>query len=158
MTKNNDKTTEKELIVKAIKDGTVIDRIPSHALFKVIAILGLENCENQITFGMNLESKKLGRKAIVKVAERFFTIEEVNRIALIAPDAKLSVIRNYGVVEKCAVQVPDTVENILRCINPRCVTNHENIPTKFKKVNASPTVMQCRYCEKHIDQEHFEIQ
>ncbi|MDR2425106.1 MAG: aspartate carbamoyltransferase regulatory subunit [Prevotellaceae bacterium] len=148
---------ERELKVSAIKNGTVIDRIPSQALFKVINILGLHSCENQITFGMNLDSKELGDKAIIKVTDKSFTVDEVNRIALVAPLAKLNVIRNYEVVEKRPVTAPDKVENILKCINPKCVTNHENIPTRFVKVSSQPLEMQCCYCEKHIDQEHFEI-
>ncbi|MDR2286850.1 MAG: aspartate carbamoyltransferase regulatory subunit [Prevotellaceae bacterium] len=148
---------EKELKVSAIKNGTAIDRIPSNVLFKVINILGLQNCENQITFGMNLDSKKLGKKAIIKVTDRFFTPDEVNRIALIAPMAKLNIIRNYEVVEKREVEVPEITENILKCINPKCVTNHENIKTKFRKVSSEPLEMQCCYCEKYIDHEHFEI-
>jgi len=148
----------KELKVSAIKDGTAIDRIPSDVLFKVINILGLQNCENQITFGMNLESEKLGQKAIIKVTDRFFTWDEINRISLVAPMAKLNVIKDYAVVEKRNVEVPDTVENILKCINPKCVTNHEKIKTKFRKVSSNPLEMQCCYCEKHIDQDHFEIQ
>lgn len=150
--------TEKELKVNAINNGTVIDRIPSEVLFKVINILGLDSCANQITFGMNLDSKKLGKKAIIKVTDRFFSPEEVNRIALVAPLAKLNVIKNYEVVEKRTVEVPDMVDNILKCINPKCITNHENIKTKFRKVCSSPLEMQCCYCEKYIDQEHFEIQ
>jgi aspartate carbamoyltransferase regulatory subunit len=148
---------EKELKVSAIKNGTAIDRIPSQVLFKVINILGLQNCENQITFGMNLDSKKLGKKAIMKVTDRFFTPDEVNRIALIAPMAKLNIIRDYEVVEKREVEVPDTVENILKCINPKCITNHENINTRFRKVSSDPLEMQCCYCEKYIDQDHFEM-
>lgn len=148
---------ERELKVSAIKNGTVIDRIPSQALFKVIYILGLHNCENQITFGMNLDSKKLGQKAIIKVTDKSFTVDEVNRIALVAPLAKLNEIRDYEVVEKRQVTVPDKVDNILKCINPKCVTNHEDIPTRFVKVSSQPLEMQCCYCEKHIDHEHFEI-
>ncbi|MDR0698549.1 MAG: aspartate carbamoyltransferase regulatory subunit [Tannerella sp.] len=148
---------EKELKVSAIKNGTAIDRIPSNVLFKVINILGLQNCENQITFGMNLDSKKLGKKAIIKVTDRFFTPDEVNRIALIAPMAKLNIIRNYEVVEKREVEVPEITENILKCINPKCITNHENIKTKFRKVSSEPLEMQCCYCEKYIDHEHFEM-
>ncbi|MDR2383371.1 MAG: aspartate carbamoyltransferase regulatory subunit [Prevotellaceae bacterium] len=148
---------EKELKVNAIKNGTAIDRIPSNVLFKVISILGLQNCENQITFGMNLDSKKLGKKAIMKVTDRFFTADEVNRIALIAPMARLNIIRDYEVVEKRDVEVPEIVENIIKCINPKCITNHENINTKFRKVSSNPLEMQCCYCEKLIVQEHFDM-
>ena len=100
----------KELKVSAIENGTVIDRIPSHVLFKVINILGLDSCPHQITFGMNLDSKHLDKKAIIKVADRFFTAEEINRIALIAPTAKLNVIKNYEVAEKHLVKRADANE------------------------------------------------
>ena len=85
---------EKELKVAALKNGTVIDHIPSEILFKVISILKLENVPNQVTFGYNLESQKLGRKAIIKVADRYFEQEEVNKIALLAPNAKINIIKD----------------------------------------------------------------
>jgi aspartate carbamoyltransferase regulatory subunit len=106
---------------------------------------------------MNLDSKKLGKKAIIKVTDRFFTSDEVNRIALIAPMAKLNIIRDYEVVEKREVEVPEVAENILKCINPKCITNHEKIGTKFRRVSFDPLEMQCCYCEKYIDQDHFEL-
>ena len=148
---------EKELKVSAIRNGTVIDRIPSHALFKVIDILGLENCENQITFGMNLDSKHLGKKAIIKVTDKYFTEDEINRISLAAPTEKLNIIKEYEVAEKSRVQIPDVAENILRCINPKCITNHEPMITKFRLESRNPLEFQCCYCEKFIDEENFEI-
>lgn len=60
---------KKHLSVSAIENGTVIDHIPAQNLFKVISILGLDRIPNQITFGTNLESQRLGRKAIVKIAD-----------------------------------------------------------------------------------------
>ncbi|MDR1055152.1 MAG: aspartate carbamoyltransferase regulatory subunit [Prevotellaceae bacterium] len=149
---------EKELKVSAIKNGTVIDRIPSKSLFKVISILGLEHCHNQITFGMNLESKHLGNKAIIKVTNRYFENDDINRIALVAPSAKLNTIRDYEVVEKRVVEVPDEIEGIVRCMNPKCITNHEKIPTKFKVISKNDDVMLlCHYCEKITEEKNFEI-
>lgn len=92
----------KELKVSAIKNGTVIDHIPANQLFRVISILGLNKISNQITFGTNLESRQLGHKAIIKVSEMFFEDNEINKIALVAPLAKLNIIRDYEVVEKYA--------------------------------------------------------
>jgi aspartate carbamoyltransferase regulatory subunit len=74
--------------------------VPARNLFKVIQILGLDKIDNQITFGTNLESKKLGRKAIIKISDLYFQDEDINRIALVAPDAKLNIIRDYELVEK----------------------------------------------------------
>ncbi|MBP5724152.1 MAG: aspartate carbamoyltransferase regulatory subunit, partial [Bacteroidales bacterium] len=90
----------KQMVVSAIQNGTVIDHIPSKNLFKVISILKLENIDTQITFGLNLESKKLGSKAIIKIADKFFMQDEINKIAILAPEAKLSIIKDYQVVEK----------------------------------------------------------
>ncbi len=126
---------DKKLQVSAIKDGTVIDHIPASSLFKVINILGLDKIEKQITFGTNLESKRLGLKAIIKLADIFFVDKEINKIALVAPEAKLNIIKDYKVVEKKIVEVPDTIKGIAKCGNPKCITNHEGILTKFTVVS-----------------------
>ena len=138
----------KQLNVSAIKDGTVIDHIPTKALFKVVQILKLDEFKNMVTFGNNLDSKVMGTKAIIKIANRYFEDEEVNKIALVAPNAKLNIIRNYEVVEKRVVQIPDQVNGIVRCFNPKCITNAENVSTKFQIISDKPIEMKCYYCEK----------
>lgn len=137
-----------KLKVSAIREGTVIDHIPAKNLFKVITILGLDSIENQITFGTNLDSGKLGTKAIIKVADRFFEDHEINKIALIAPHAKLNIIRDYEVVEKRIVEIPTTITGIVKCFNPKCITNNECITTSFKVVAKDPIALKCKYCEK----------
>jgi len=148
---------KKELKVSAIQEGTVIDHIPAKDLFKVIKILGLEDCKEQITFGTNLESKKLGKKAIIKIANRFFRQEEINKIALIAPEANLNIIKDYKVVEKKKVVLPDEITGIVRCYNPNCITNHEQVTTRFTVVSRKPLQLKCHYCEKITDENHIEI-
>lgn len=145
---NNDVRKKLKLKVSAIKEGTVIDHIPSQNLFKVISILGLDNIENQITFGTNLDSGKLGTKAIIKVSDKFFEDDEINKIALIAPNAKLNIIRDYEVTEKKVVETPDLIIGIVKCFNPKCITNHEKITTNFKVVSKTPLALKCKYCEK----------
>lgn len=145
----NDNLKKKlKLKVSAIKDGTVIDHIPAKNLFKVITILGLDHIDNQITFGANLESEKLGTKAIIKVSGKFFEDDEINKIALIAPHAKLNIIKEYEVVEKKVVEIPDQITGIVKCFNPKCITNHEKIATCFKVVSTEHLALKCRYCEK----------
>ena len=139
---------EKQLQVNAIKDGTVIDHIPTKALFRVIKILKLEDTANMVTFGNNLDSGLMGYKAIIKVANRFFEDEEVNKIALVAPHAKLNIIRDYEVVEKRVVEIPKEIIGIVNCFNPKCITNAENILTKFEVISDKPIAMKCFYCEK----------
>lgn len=146
-----------ELVVSAINNGTAIDRIPPQSLFKVISILGLEDIKTQITFGNNLVSKKLGKKAIIKITDKYFDDKEINKIALVAPEAKLNTIRDYKVVEKREVAVPDEVTGIVRCVNPKCITNNEQITTKYYVVSKKPVVLKCHYCEKMIEQEQMTI-
>ncbi|MEI7422777.1 MAG: aspartate carbamoyltransferase regulatory subunit [Prolixibacteraceae bacterium] len=148
---------EKQLNVSAIKDGTVIDHIPTKALFKVIQILKLDEFKNMVTFGNNLDSKAMGSKAIVKIANRFFEDEEVNKIALVAPNAKLNIIRNYEVIEKRVVQIPEQVNGIVRCFNPKCITNAEKVVTKFQIINEKPIEMKCFYCEKITNENEIRI-
>ncbi|GAB1371942.1 aspartate carbamoyltransferase regulatory subunit [Candidatus Kapaibacterium sp.] len=138
-----------ELKVSAIENGTVIDHIPSKNVFQVIKILDLENFDNQILFGTNLESKKYGTKGIIKVRNKYFADDDINRISLVAPKATLIVIKDFQVVEKRRVEVPDTIDGIVRCFNPNCITNVENVATKFKVVSKDEVILQCHYCEKN---------
>ncbi|HKJ43288.1 MAG TPA: aspartate carbamoyltransferase regulatory subunit [Sunxiuqinia sp.] len=145
----NDQQKKKlKLKVSAISEGTVIDHIPSESLFNVISILELDKTQNMITFGANLDSDKLVNKAIIKVSNQFFEDDDINRIALIAPHAKLNIIRDYEVVEKKVVEVPDRVVGIVKCFNPKCITNSEPITTSFKVISKEPIALKCKYCEK----------
>jgi aspartate carbamoyltransferase regulatory subunit len=148
---------KKELVVSAIKDGTVIDHIPAVSLFKVISILELHKFETPVTIGFNLESKKLGKKGIIKISDKFPSDNDLNKIALFAPEAKINIIRNYTVAEKKVVQVPDTIEGIVKCMNPKCITNYEQVKTKFDVIDKKNVALKCKYCEKITDQEHFEM-
>ncbi len=148
---------KKELQVSAIENGTVIDHIPAGKLFDVINVLELNKMDIQMTFGTNLDSKVQGKKAIIKIWDKFLQNNEVNKLALVAPAAKINIIRDYDVVEKKLVQVPETVEAIVKCVNPKCITNHEYVRTKFTVVNDSPIILKCHYCEKLTDQGNIEV-
>ncbi|HPJ82614.1 MAG TPA: aspartate carbamoyltransferase regulatory subunit [Bacteroidales bacterium] len=150
--------TKKKLKVSAIKNGTVIDRIPSGELFHVIEILGLSKGGFQMTFGTNLESKVLGTKAIIKITDKFFEEDDVNRIALVAPDALLNIIKDYKVVEKRRVVIPPEICGLVRCLNPRCITNHEPVKTRFTtSMSPEGIVLSCHYCEKETTQQNLQI-
>ena len=148
----NNINNEEQLKVSAIKNGTVLDHIPSGQVFKVIDILGLSSSEHPVTFGLNLDSKSMGRKGIIKISERFFKDDELNKIALIAPNASVNIIRDFEVVEKKVLSIPETVCGIVKCINPMCVTNHENVLTRFKTIVKGTSIqLLCTYCEKITD-------
>lgn len=142
------KDSRKELIVSALENGTVIDHIPSKSVFQVIRILGLEKYNDQVLFATNLDSKRHGKKGVIKIKNKYFKIDEINKIALVAPSATLIVIKDFNIIEKKQVEVPDTVENIVKCFNPNCVTNNETIPTKFTMIDKDELKLLCHYCEK----------
>ena len=142
-------TIKKELAVAALENGTVIDRIPSEQLFKVVSMLKLDTIPNSITIGNNLNSGKIGRKGIIKVADYFFRDEEINKIALIAPDATINVIRDYKVVQKYHITLHETLRGIIRCNNPKCISNNEpGMDTLFHVVDKEKGILRCHYCEK----------
>ena len=144
-------SNKKELAVAALHSGTVIDRIPSPALFKAVKLLGLEQMSTNITIGNNLSSQKLGTKGIIKVADVEFPEAVINRIALIAPTAVINTIRDFEVVEKRKVELPDTITGIVRCDNPKCICNNEPMPTKFHVVSRDPIVIRCHYCNHMVE-------
>ena len=138
-----------ELQVAALQNGTVIDHIPTDKLFTIVNLLGLKNSDLNITIGNNLPSKKLGKKGIIKIADIFFEDEELNKLALIAPNATVNVIRDFKVVEKKKLETPKEVIGIAKCKNPKCVTNHQPIKTKFVTVQEGDKIsLKCHYCEK----------
>lgn len=140
-----------------MENGTVIDHIPSEKLFTVVSLLGIQEMNNNITIGFNLASKKLGKKGIIKVADRFFTNEEINRIAVVAPNVKLNIIRNYEVVEKREVVLPDELRGIVKCANPKCITNNEPMTTIFHVIDKESGILKCHYCEKEQSKEAIKL-
>lgn len=145
------------LEVSAIENGTVIDHIPAERLFDVMHLLGLDKINNRLTFGTNLESKRIGTKAIIKVADLHISAEEINKIVVFAPNVRISYIENSEVKEKVKVSVPDTITGNVMCANPMCITNHQPIQTKFKVVNKEKLSIKCQYCERVTYKEQFKI-
>ncbi|GHV00283.1 aspartate carbamoyltransferase regulatory chain [Bacteroidia bacterium] len=142
-------TETKRFEVRAIENGTVIDHIAPDALFKIIRILGLERDTHRITFGLNLESGRMGKKAIIKINDRYCEQEEINRISIFSPNAVVNIIRDFQVVEKLHVAPPDHIEGFVRCINPTCITNNQPVRTSFEVNGGSGELsLRCRYCEK----------
>ncbi|MFA5713931.1 MAG: aspartate carbamoyltransferase regulatory subunit [Bacteroidales bacterium] len=149
---------EKQLKVSAIKDGTVLDHIPSNQVFKVIDMLNLNKISTQITFGTNLDSKILGKKGIIKISNKFFADEEINRIVLVAPQAKINIIHDFEVVEKRILTVPHTIKGIVRCVNPNCITNHQKMDTLFYTIVKNNEIeLKCHYCERITTQNNLKI-
>ena len=138
---------KKELAVAALSAGTVIDHIPSSALFKAVKILGIANIHTPVTIGNNLPSKRLAAKGIIKVADVEFPEAVLNRIAIIAPTARINIIRDFKVV------LPEKVVGIVKCDNPKCITNNEPMSTVFHIVDRENTecvTLRCQYCNHTV--------
>ena len=144
--------TRKELVVSALENGTVLDHIPAENVYKAIDLLNLRGVESQITIGINLASKLYGRKGIIKIADRFFEDDELNRLALIAPKATVNVIRDFKVVEKKKITMPKEIIGMAKCMNTKCVTNHQPIKTRFTTIAKGDEIsLLCHFCEKVSD-------
>ena len=148
---------KKELQVAALENGTAIDHIPPEQLFKVAHLIGLSTMDNRITFGNNLESKKMGRKGVIKIADKFFEEDEINRIALVAPNVRLNIIRDYEVVEKKKISLPSELKGIVKCNNPKCISNNEPMPSHFYVADKESGPIKCHYCERKINKEDIVI-
>ena len=141
----NDK---KQLRVDPIKNGTVIDHISAGKALQVADILNLKRPENLMLIGVNLSSNKMGKKDIIKIENRVLTTDEVNSIALVSPNATLTIIKDYQVVKKEKITIPKHIKKHIICPNPNCVTNIEEVTTKFEVANEEPVEVRCEYCEK----------
>lgn len=150
-------TAKKELAVAALRNGTVIDHIPSSVLFKAVNILGIEKLGTQLTIGNNLASERYGTKGIIKVADVFFPETTLNRIALIAPTAVVNIIRDFEVVEKRPVVLPDVITGIVTCDNPKCITNNEPMKTRFHVVSRDPVTIRCHYCGHSVTSDEAHV-
>ena len=146
---------KKERKVSAIRHGTVIDHIPPAYTFKILSMLNISS--ELVTVGNNLTSKSMGSKGVIKIAEKELTQEELNKIAIFAPEAKVSIIRNYKVAKKHGVTVPKTVEGIVQCFNTNCITRHQPVKTKFHLVQTKPIKLKCHHCEKTFDKEQISL-
>ncbi len=148
--------TPQELLVSAIKDGTVIDHITAGRALKIIRVLRLPDHKKVVTVGLNLPSRAMGHKDLIKVEGRELTPEEANEVALLAPEASINIIKNYKVTKKFKVQIPQTIERVVVCPNPKCITNFERMTTLFSVKRYGTVIkLSCKYCEKIFEQEEI---
>jgi aspartate carbamoyltransferase regulatory subunit len=146
--------SDKELRVSKIKDGTVIDHIRGGYALDVVQILGVTGKEKRVlTIAINVPSKRFGVKDIVKIEGKALNSQEVNRIALVAPHASINIVRNYVVVEKLEVKLPEAIEGIIKCANPCCISNSdEPVLSKFYVKTEEPLLLKCHYCGVTLEQ------
>ena len=140
--------------VTAIRNGTVIDHIPSGQAMRVLEMLGIGGATAvPVSLVMNVPSKKMGSKDIIKVEDREVTQPELDRLALVAPDAHVSIIRAYSVAEKLTINLGDEVVNVVRCTFSNCITTNPREPLdhRLKVVKRDPLQLRCHYCGRPQD-------
>jgi aspartate carbamoyltransferase regulatory subunit len=150
--------TTKTLSVSAINNGTVIDHIRSGYALLVIHLFRLLHDKNKVTVGLNLPSKRLGLKDIIKIENRVLTLEEANEIAIFAPEATINIVKDFEVTEKVVTSLPTKIENIFLCPNPNCITHAESSESLFYLEGQGKKVqLNCHYCEKAFDRDQVKI-
>jgi aspartate carbamoyltransferase regulatory subunit len=133
-----------ELVVERIENGTVVDHIPAGMGLKVLSILRISG-KTRAALLMNVPSKRMGAKDILKVSGKQLDEREVSRIALAAPNATLNIVRDGAVVEKSEVRLPKEMKGVAKCPNPDCVTNFERMDSRFSLEEGGKA--RCAYCE-----------
>lgn len=142
-------THDNKLQVEAIRRGTVIDHIPAQIGFKLLSLFRLTETDQRITIGLNLPSGELGRKDLIKIENTFLTEDQINQLAVYAPDVTINRIDNYEVVGKISPVLPERIERVLKCPNGNCISHNEPVSSCFTVRKRPDGVhLTCQYCEK----------
>ena len=150
---------QSDLLVRRIKDGTVIDHINEGKGLSVLEALEIDGSRgNVITIALNMPSGKLKKKDMIKVEGRFLEDDDTNKLAVIAPASTVNIIKDYKLVEKRRVSLPNQIEQIFRCSNPDCITNsQEHIESTMEVMDKENLVLKCRYCGRILDVNDLKI-
>ncbi len=144
-----------ELLVRKINEGVVIDHIRVGRGKIILSMLGVDE-KYRFVLVSNVESRKLGRKDLIKVEGWFPKKEEMEIIALVSGEVTINIVKNNEVVEKFKVSPPSRVEGFVKCRNPRCITNDERekefVKPLLEKVSGSPLIYSCHYCDVRMDE------
>ena len=136
--------------VQRIEHGTVIDHILPGMAFDVLRVLGLSH-DRTMSILINSQSKKGGKKDILKIEDVELSGEEANRVALISPQATINIIVDGDVVNKFKAEAPKVVRGILTCSNPNCISRqNEPVTSEFRLSPDAGHRYVCAYCERDI--------
>jgi len=147
--------SDHKLQVEAIQNGSVIDHIPAHQGIKILKFFKLAQANEKITVGLNLHKKNGQHKDLIKVANTFITDEQANQLALFAPDATVNQIKDFKVVNKFRVQLPEAFVGVLACPNSNCISHHEPVSARFYVNKSTELKLKCHYCEKSFNRSFF---
>ena len=142
--------SEETLKIGRIFKGTVIDHIDAGLAITILTLTGIENSPNLITIGVNVPSKKMEKKDIIKIEGVFLNEVQMQQISILSPNAAISLIDNYNVIEKKKVRIPEAIKKLILCVNKTCISNSEKEPisTEFMVLEEKPLKIQCVYCDR----------
>ncbi|MDO5089211.1 MAG: aspartate carbamoyltransferase regulatory subunit [Leptotrichiaceae bacterium] len=147
-----------ELQITALKNGIVIDHIPVEKTFPIVEILHLREYGEIVTVACNLKSSSLGKKGLIKIEDRSLGENELGEIAILAPDVTINIIENFKVVKKIKLAIPNEITGLIKCNNNKCISNYENIETKFIKIiERNKIKYKCFYCERVTAENEIEL-
>jgi len=140
---------QKVLAVAAIRNGTVIDHIPAGQALKIVHLFHWECHQKLVTLGLNLPSRILSFKDIIKIEDLVLSANEANQVAILAPKATVNIIQDFEVISKFQVSIPASIASIISCPNPKCISNHEEMISSFKvKSHQNHVSLECKYCRR----------
>ncbi len=151
-----DRRATRQQRVASLRHGTVVDHLSPGMALKALEMLGVPS-EGAALLGIHLTSEKMGRKDILKLENVEISAEQIEKLALFGPNASVVFIRDYEVVRKVQVELPDRIHGVLRCRNPSCITNHDRVPTYFDVTQRAPTMVRCAHCERRMGEHEFEL-
>lgn len=152
--KKKQKILKPKIRITPIGFGTALDHIPAGMGLRIVEVMKLDK-ENAISIAINTESRKMGRKDLILFENKFLNEKELDKVKLLARNATLNEIKNFRVAKKEKLGLPEEVEDIIVCINPSCISNHEPIPTKFNIIKKHPLKAKCYYCETVMEEEEI---
>jgi aspartate carbamoyltransferase regulatory subunit len=148
----------KTIKVSALTDGTVIDHLNGGTGLRVLRVLGLDKGSvGPVAIGLALDSRKLGKKDLIKIEGRELTPAEIDKIALLSPQATFSIIRDFAVVKKFRPELPSVVEGLIRCVNPACITQDPRVKGRFQTVRKKPLILRCYFCERSLREDEIDF-
>lgn len=146
--------TQSTLAVSAIQNGSVIDHIPAGSAVRLMKLLQLKTHPNTVTMGLNLPSKSMGKKDLLKIEGRFLTSDEIHEIAIFAPNATINLIHDFKLKDKFTATLPKAIKGLLVCPNKNCVSNGKDITSNFEiQILRQAVQLHCHYCEGMFQKE-----
>lgn len=151
--------SEQKLKIDKIKKGTVIDHVNAGYALIILNLTGLDETSNLMTVGVNVPSNKYGTKDIIKIENVFLDEVQLQQIAILSSNATISLIKDFEVIKKKKVEIPEVIKNIIMCDTKTCISNSKKEPinTEFVVLEKKPLKVQCAFCDRiyKLDQIKF---